>query len=141
MEGARRDRSFNIHQLKMHRDKRGQLVVFLKKSELPKSCLTFGQVYFVTFSDLGIVRGNHYHKKWQEWAGVVQGKVLVVLKDVWTRRRQELILDEKSRKQVRLEIPPYTAHAFKSLTATASLINYAPTLWSPRDDFEYPLLT
>jgi dTDP-4-dehydrorhamnose 3,5-epimerase-like enzyme len=141
MRRTTRHEVLRVRPLELYGDKRGQLVVFLKDNELPRPYRNFGQVYFVTFNGRGVVRGNHYHKKWREWAGVVQGKIRVVLENVRTRRQKEVILDGTSQKQIRIEIPPYTAHAFKSLTATASLVCYTHTPWSPHDDFTYSLLT
>ncbi|MEN9327877.1 MAG: hypothetical protein RI947_685 [Candidatus Parcubacteria bacterium] len=121
-------------------DKRGSLIVFLKESELDDAKKKFGQIYFVTFSEKGIVRGNHYHKKWHEWFGVVDGKVEVVLEDVRTKERKKLILDAKKDKYVRLETGPYIAHAIRSLTKYASLLSYADGEWDGQDTHQYTLI-
>lgn len=120
-------------------DKRGELIVFLKKGELPNKKRTFGQIYFVTFSKKGIVRGNHYHKKWTEWFGIVEGKVEVVLEDVKTKERSTFIFDSKADKYVRLNIGPNIAHSFKSLSKYAALLNYADSEWSSNDTIHYDL--
>ena len=122
-------------------DTRGKLVVFLKEPELPDEYKEFGQIYFITFSEAGIVRGNHYHKFWREWFGIVHGQVEVALEDVRTKERQTLTLDASSQGYLRLETGPYVAHAFRSLTPTAALLNYANTKWNDKDTFPYTLLT
>lgn len=129
-----------IRKIEKHSDRRGKLVVFLKNQELKKERKEFGQVYFITFSRKGIVRGNHYHKNWREWFAIVDGRTQVELEDVRTKKHQSFILDAENKEQTRLEIGPYIAHGFKSLTDSASLLNYAEKEWSPDDTFSYKLI-
>lgn len=121
-------------------DERGDLVVFLKRSELNKNQKEFGQIYFVTFNKKGIIRGNHYHKKWHEWFGIISGKLQVILENVKNKKRTSLVLNANNDKYLRLKIGPYVAHAFKSLTKYAVLINYANGEWDKRDNFKYKLI-
>lgn len=121
-------------------DERGDLIVFLKKTELPRSKSIFGQIYFVTFNKKNIVRGNHYHKKWSEWFGIVQGKVLVVLRDMKTSEQTSFILDSEDNEYVRLMVGPNIAHSFKSISDYASLLNYADDEWSSEDTFTHILM-
>src|SRR3989338_11347772 len=131
---------YKIKKFEKHNDRRGDLVVFLKKKELGKNQKIFGQIYFVTFKKKGAVRGNHYHKKWREWFGIVSGKLEVNLKDVRTGETAKINLAAASDKYVRLEIGPFIAHAFKSITSSASMINYASGEWDRRDDFSVKLI-
>ncbi len=126
---------YKIEHFEKHNDLRGQLVVFLKNSDLKPDMKTFGQIYFVTFEQPEAVRGNHYHKQWREWFGVVFGKLEVVLQDMCTGETQALLLDGDSDAYVRLEIGPNIAHAFKNVSEKAALINYADAEWSPEDTF------
>jgi dTDP-4-dehydrorhamnose 3,5-epimerase-like enzyme len=123
-----------------HPDKRGKLVVFLKNQELKKKNKSFGQIYFITFKKKGIIRGNHYHKNWREWLAIVEGKAQVELENVKTKKHFSIVLDAESDKLIRLEIGPDIAHGFKSLSRTASLLNYAEKEWFPNDTFPYQLL-
>lgn len=132
---------FQIEQFEKFSDKRGDLIVFLKDSDLPKEYQRFGQIYFVTFDKIGVIRGNHYHKKWREWFGIVAGKVEVVLEDVRTKERKELTLNAKYKSYMRLEIGPYVAHSFKSTTPYAALLNYTNEEWSADDTFPYTIFT
>lgn len=126
---------------KLIQDSRGKLIVFLRQSELDEGKKKFGQIYFITFSKKGVVRGNHYHKKWREWFGIVKGKLQVVVEDVRTKERKEFILNANTKdKYVRLEAGPYIAHSFKSLTKYAALLNYADDEWHKGDVFSYKLL-
>ena len=77
---------------------------------------------------------------WREWFGIVHGEVEVVLEDVRTKERETLILDASKDGYVRLETGPYVAHAFRSHTPSAALLNYANSKWNNSDTFPYPLL-
>lgn len=124
---------YKIEHFEKFNDKRGQLVVFLRNKDLEKNLKRFGQIYFVTFEKRGVTRGNHYHKKIKEWFGVVSGKVRVVLVDVKTGKRKQMILDGNSKDYVRLEIGPNIAHGFKSISNTVTLLNYTNKEWSDKD--------
>ncbi len=131
---------FSVEKFEKHGDRRGDLVVFLKYSDLKKNRKTFGQIYFVTFNKKGVVRGNHYHKKWKEWFGIVAGKVKVHLKDVKTNEEKTIILNAKGRQYVRLKIGSYIVHSIVSLTSYAALLNYADGEWAKKDTFHYKLI-
>lgn len=128
---------YKVTTFKRIKDKRGGLIVFLRESELDDAKKRFGQIYFVTFNKKGVVRGNHYHKKWHEWFGVVTGRVKVVLEDVRTGERDELVLSAAKDRYVRLETGPYIAHAIISLTNTASLLSYADNEWKDQSDTHF----
>lgn len=132
--------NYQIEYFEKYNDQRGQLVVFLRNSNLKKKEKTFGQIYFVTFEKKGAVRGNHYHKKWEEWFGVISGKVKVILEDVKTKKRVSLTLDSEGKKYVRLKIGPNIAHAIKNATPYAAVLNYANDEWSDKDTFPYKIL-
>lgn len=126
---------FRIEYFEKFDDKRGQLVVFLRRRDVPIKLRKFGQIYFVTFKKRGVVRGNHYHKRLREWFGVVEGKLEVHLKDIRTNEVKRIVLNSDNKKYLRLEIGPNVAHAFKNLSSTASLLNYTDKEWSPDDVF------
>lgn len=131
---------YKIEKFDKHNDDRGQLVVFLQNRNLPEDQKTFGQIYFVTMTEVGTVRANHYHKKWREWFGIVTGKIEATVIDIQSGKRETIILDENSSEYVRLEIGPNVAHAFKSLTPNASLLNYTDDEWSPDDTFKFDVI-
>lgn len=131
---------YKIEHFNTFDDKRGRLVVFLNRSSLEKKHLDFGQIYFVTFEKKGIVRGNHYHKTWQEWFGVVIGKVQVKLRDINSKEEVDLILDAKEQEYMRLMIGPMIAHAFKNLSSYSALLNYADKEWKKEDSFPCKIL-
>jgi dTDP-4-dehydrorhamnose 3,5-epimerase-like enzyme len=126
---------YKIEHFQKFNDKRGQLVVFLRNRDLDAKLKKFGQIYFVTFEKKGVIRANHYHKEFREWFGVVSGKVKIVLVDIKTKERKEMILDGNSKKYVRLEIGPNIAHGFKSISSPVALLNYTDREWSAKDVF------
>jgi dTDP-4-dehydrorhamnose 3,5-epimerase-like enzyme len=126
---------YKIDYIERHDDVRGGLVVFLRDSDLDTKYKHFGQIYFVTFDQANVIRGNHYHKNWREWFGIVSGKLEVILKDMVTGEIVNLVIDSRSEKYARLEIGPNIAHAFRNISKNASLLNYTDTEWSPNDTF------
>lgn len=132
---------YKIDYIEKHDDDRGRLVVFLKNTSLSDKFKNFGQIYFVTFDKPRIVRGNHYHKAWREWFGIVTGKVEVALKDIVTGEAVSLVLDGNSDQYSRLEIGPNIAHAFRNISDQASLLNYTDSEWSPNDTFSEELIS
>ena len=131
---------YSLKKDKKFSDSRGDLVVFLKKSELKKNDQKFGQIYFVTFNKTGAIRGNHFHHKWREWFGIASGRVEVFLEDVKTKKRIHLYLDSKYDRYSRLEIGPYIAHTFKSRSNEAVLLNYANGEWHDSDTYPYKII-
>ncbi len=128
---------YRIEKLQKFTDKRGDLVVFLKNVELDERRKRFGQIYFITFDGKGVVRGNHYHKKWREWFGIVNGVVEAKLQDVRTGECVTLTLSAEHSYYTRLATSPYVAHAFKSITRSASLLNYADAEWEDGDRYPH----
>lgn len=132
--------NFNVTKFKSFSDNRGKLIVFLKESELHNAKKKFGQIYFVTFNKKGVVRGNHYHKKWHEWFGIVEGKVKVIIEDVRTKKSSQITLSAEKDRYMRIETGPYIAHAIISLTKYASLLSYADTEWNDKDTHHYKII-
>lgn len=131
---------YRLDHINKFNDYRGQLVVFLKNCELTHPYKDFGQIYFVTFDREGVIRGNHYHKRWREWFGVVSGRLEVVLRDLSSEEQVALELDGDLDDYVRLEIGPNIVHAFRSLTPTAALLNYTDKEWSSDDTFPFNII-
>lgn len=123
-------------------DHRGYLVDFLKGTHMDKEDEKLGQIYFVTFEKKNIVRGNHYHKNKKEWFVVVRGKLKAVFLDLKTKEKIELVLDGDSEEYVRLFVGKNIAHAFKSLTKRAEMINYCNKVYHAKkpDTHFYKLL-
>lgn len=123
-------------------DSRGYLVEFMKASELPAGMKEFSQIYVTTMTP-GAVRGNHYHKNRYEWFAIFNGRVLVVLEDVNTKERKEIMLDDSGDKLKRVRIRNSVAHAFKNVSDTkVVLVAYTDRVYDPSapDTYEYKLL-
>lgn len=131
---------YEITYCEKHTDERGYLVEFLKNSELEDEYKKFGQIYFVTFEKPDMVRGNHYHTKIYEWFGVANGVLEVILADVRTNERVNLILRGDDKKFVRLHIAPYVAHAFRNISDTAVLIDYGTKEYFKEDHDRNPYI-
>jgi len=124
-----------------YQDDRGDLVVFLQHKDLPKSKRSFGQIYFVTFKGKNVIRGNHYHKSWHEWFGVIDGVLEVTLEEVKTKKRKQFIISGCDSEYRRIYVAPNTAHTFRSLSNYAALLNYSDKEWCPEDVFRYDLIS
>jgi len=122
--------------IKTMEDQRGVLSVLMQNRDLPKNFSEFGQIYFVNFNQQGVIRGNHYHKEWHEWTWVLDGKIKAYIQDVKTGDSEEYILDSKNGKSIaRLEIPPFIAHTFVSVSDSAILLSYTNIEWNENDTF------
>lgn len=124
-----------------HADERGFLAEFLTRSELKENS-PFGHIYFVTFAKKGIVRGNHYHKKKEEYFGIAYGKVRLIIEDIKTKERKEFILSSDDPEFVRIKLGPKIAHVVESLSDNAVLIDYFPEPYDPDnpDNHRYILI-
>jgi len=132
---------YTLKKIEKHTDERGFLVEFLKKSEMPEGHDKFGQIYYVTFDNAGVIRGNHYHSHKYEWFGVVFGDVQIDIEDVETKERKSFLISPTGQEFVRLGIGPNVAHAVKCLSEKAILIDYFTGEYSPEnsDTFFYKL--
>ncbi|MGD9645641.1 MAG: WxcM-like domain-containing protein [Pirellulales bacterium] len=129
---------YELVECSKHTDERGYLVEFLRYEELDEQHTPFGQVYFVTFERPRQVRGNHYHTRGREWFGVANGTLEVVLEDVRTRERVQFVLRSDDKSFTRLSIGPYIAHAFRNVSPTAILIDYATEQFDHEDHDRNP---
>ena len=73
----------------------------------------------ILLSEAKSIRGNHYHKKATQWTYVVDGKIIIYIKQ----------LDENSRiKKIEMnpgdivELPPMTIHAIEALERSTLLV-------------------
>lgn len=121
-------------------DHRGQLVEFFRHCDLKDFPSEFGQIYVVTFESPGKVRGNHYHTDGHEAFGVVHGTLEVILEDVRSKERVELILGADDETFHRLTIGPYVAHAFRSISPTAVLVDYCSEQYNPEKPDRNPYI-
>jgi dTDP-4-dehydrorhamnose 3,5-epimerase len=133
---------YELDQCNKHSDGRGNLIEFLRRSDLNEMPDSFGQIYFVTFDAADQVRGNHYHENAYEAFGIVSGVLEVVLEDVRSHERFEVVLNSDDHLFTRLKIGPYVAHAFRNISPTAILLNYSTEQFNPvrPDRLDYLLI-
>ena len=99
----------NIKKLEKREDARGYLFEILRKDEINED---IAQIHF-SVSKPGMVRGNHYHNRKVEWFCVVEGAALLLLEDIHSLEKVELVLSG-AKPQV-VKIPPTVTHAIKNI--------------------------
>ena len=94
--------------LKEYKDHRGSLV----ENTLPK-ILNDSEHFFISKSKVGVIRGNHYHRRKSEWFYVIQGKCKLCIQDIATAKKEEIVINDKQ--NIMINIGPNKAHAFKNI--------------------------
>lgn len=133
---------FDITKLEKKKNLNGYLIEFLKGNELEESQKKFAQIYIATIMP-GTVRGNHYHKEKLEWFTILNGKVKVVIENIETKEKKELILDSSEEFLHRIFLDVNTAHAFKNISdSTVVLVAYTNKIYDPEnpDTYDYKML-
>ena len=125
-----------VEPLNVLRDPRGWFLKVLMAKHLPAGGREFGEIYIST-SESGVARGNHFHKKMTEWFTPISGRgELVVCLPEGTERRT-IVLDSAA--PVRIQVPPNVAHAFRSIvTEPLLLLAYSDMEYDPADTDTYP---
>lgn len=98
-----------MRELKKHEDNRGILFEILRRDETADE---IKHIYF-SVSKSGAVRGDHHHKRKVEWFCVVKGRAKLIVEDINTNEKKEVILD--SEKPTIVKIPPYVKHQIKNI--------------------------
>ena len=121
-------------QLKKFIDNRGWLAEIFRPEDVNKTMK--GQVT-VTTAHPGIIKANHYHKKMNEWYCVIKGKMHLVLKDMKSGEKKEVVLDEDDLKIIR--ITPWIAHGFKNISNDMLIVlMYIDRPFDPDDTDTFP---
>ena len=126
-----------LSHLKKYKDKRGFLVEFLKPSELSRK--GFIQFYSATIKP-GKFRGNHYHRTKDECLVVIQGRVRLIIEDIFTKDHKEIILNASKEKLPRIKIRANIAHRVENISKKeAIIIGYSTEIPNPKskDRWEY----
>ena len=104
-------RNLIINKLDVKCDERGWLAEILRKENLREK-YDFGQI-LITVAKPGVTKGNHYHKRKHEWFCVVRGRGKLLLKDVTSDERQEVLMGDEN--MVVVKIPPNVTHAIQNI--------------------------
>jgi dTDP-4-dehydrorhamnose 3,5-epimerase-like enzyme len=119
-------------------DERGWFLKTLNGSEefLPPHT---GEIY-LTMALPGEWRANHYHYKTDEWFTVFEGRAKVILEDVATKERSELIVESDSPKTIFAAAG--IAHVFINISKDRPMmiLAYASNLYDPADTCPYNLV-
>lgn len=85
-------------------------------------------------------RAMHFHFEKEEWLALTSGRIKVVIEDIFTKERKEILLDEDSSNYSLIYIPPKMAHVVKNVgEKNASLVVFSKTSEIPEDTEEYEM--
>lgn len=130
-----------IKELKKFEDPRGFLVEYIKGPELEER--EFGQSYLATIKP-NFTRGNHYHETKQEIFTIMSGKAKIILEDIKTKERKEIIIDSQKDKTLkRIKFGSFIAHAIKNISNDlVVVVSYNTKLYNydAPDDKKYMLI-
>lgn len=82
----------------------------------------------------GTTRGNHYHRRKQEWVYLITGAVQLVVEDVETKVRESLPIVTGDL----IYIPPNIAHTFV-VQQDGTAVEFSPVRFDPADTTRYVL--
>lgn len=127
-------KDIDIKKLTVHTDSRGWLAEIFRPESVGGTMK--GQVT-ITTAHPGIVKANHYHKKLNEWYCVIQGKMQLVLKDVATGEKKEMVLSQDELKLIKID--PGVSHGFKNIGDNMLVVlMYADRPFNSNDTDTYP---
>ena len=103
-----------------------------KEEGLPNST---GEVYF-TCAKVGCNKGGHYHELAQEWFTMIVGKGVLVLEDIDTKERMEIIMDAAQPETI--YIPQRVAHRVDNRSYEDYIMcAYTDVLYDSKDTIAY----
>lgn len=82
----------------------------------------------------GGVRGNHYHKRKEEWVYLIEGQVELTVEDIHAQSRASVLLGAGDLVWIGVEV----AHAFRPL-APGSALEFSPQRYDPDDTYRVVL--
>ena len=127
-------KNIEIKELTVHKDNRGWLAEIFRPDDVNKTIK--GQIT-ITTAYPGIVKANHYHKRKLEWYCVIKGKMKLVLKEMSTGKKEEMILSDDKLKI--LKIGPNIAHGFKNIgNEMLFVLMYIDDPFDPNDPDTFP---
>ena len=121
----------------LFKDDRGTLIEIFNQPFLESRGLSFGQVYCLTFSKKGVVRGNHYHLNQHEMFAVLSGTVKVIFLDILTNERYEEVVLAEAQRTCIYSFGPKIAHAVVALSDNALLLSHSTKVYDPDDLDKY----
>ena len=123
-----------IKELIVHKDDRGWLAEIFRPEDVEKTMK--GQIT-ITTAHPGIIKANHYHRRKCEWYCVIKGKMRLVLEDIKTGIKEEIILSDDKLKIVK--ICQNIAHGFKNIgDDVLFVLMYIDEPFDPNDPDTFP---
>jgi oxalate decarboxylase/phosphoglucose isomerase-like protein (cupin superfamily) len=109
-------------------------LVSMNYDDIPFNCV---HSYLVSIGP-GKTRARHYHRKKDEWLAIASGKILLLLEDVNSKKKEKIILDACAPDYKMIYVPFYIAHAIKNISiAEASVIVFSRLPEDKDDTFSY----
>lgn len=121
-------------------DERGDLIQFVTASFLKEKGVEFGQIYLLTFSKKGVVRGNHYHNQSSEVFCLISGSVEVFCEDVDTKERIHNVFTSENGFFYKIFIGPRISHAIRSLSDFAVMVSFSSHQYAAYNDDKHPYI-
>lgn len=131
---------YHIQTCNYFNDHRGDLVQFLTKEWLVENRLDFGQIYVLTFSQVGVIRGNHYHKRSAEVFCIIKGEAQIFLKSSITGEEASFVLKCENSNYRLVTVPALVAHAIKSMAPDTLVVSFASESYNPDNEDKHPLI-
>ena len=124
----------HIEQCQVYHDHRGDLIQFITDDFLVNNSVRFGQIYILTFTGKGKIRGNHYHNLSHEMFCLISGSVEMVFEDIVTKEKVTKVVTVQENTFVRIYIGPNIAHAIRSLSDFAVMVSFSSKEFDPKED-------
>ena len=99
-----------IRRLDRFEDDRGWLLKVLTRKEMNQN--NFGEIY-ITTAYPGAVKAEHYHKHTNEWFCVIRGTALLVLHDIESAKREEIVMGAGN--LISVKVPNKIVHSVKNI--------------------------
>lgn len=115
-------------------DERGWLLKIIQKDDLIEH--NFGEAY-ITTAHPGIIKAQHYHLETNEWFCVIKGRAKLVLEDIQSKERKEIMLGTTP--FLIIKVPKKIAHAVKNIgNDLMYLLAIADRSYENKDPDTYP---
>lgn len=116
-----------------HNDERGFLVEIFRGDKMNSQMK--GQVYLTTINK-GYTKGNHYHKRKEEWFFPVYGKGRMIMKDIKSSESSSITLDSDN--PIVVYVPTNVIHSIENIGETPFyLLAYISECFDPSDTDTY----
>jgi len=89
--------------------------------------------------NVGCSRANHYHEKKEEWMTAVNGKILLRLKNIFTKQKKEYLLDAGSAAHKIIHVSPGWAHSVEAVDKDGTIVVFSLTPEDKNDTISYEL--